>query len=152
MTSRIINVLFLGRGNCARSIFAEAYLNSRNSHFKGYSAGAEPRGNIHPLAYAMLINWNLSAKGLRSKGWQEFVGPTATPLDLVVHLVGEDTSQQYPTWPNAPAMAKWLIPDPIAVAGPEVIQAQAFISAAMRLKRHIDALIDSGWLNRQRKD
>lgn len=140
--TRTYNVLFLCKGNSARSIIAEAYLNSHHAHLNGFSAGAEPRGYIHPLALAVLQNVNLPADGLRSKSWDEFASPASPVMDLIINLCDERSGEECPGWPGQPVTAHWGIPDPAAVEGPEFVQRQAFFTTLGYLRRRIDILLN----------
>lgn len=142
MPSRTYNVLFLCKGNSARSIIAEAYLNSLHSHLHGFSAGAEPRGLIHPLALDVLHNLKLPTDGLRSKSWDEFASPAAPVMDLIINLCDEPAGEECPTWPEQPVSAHWGIPDPAIVEGSEVNKHQAFFRTVGYLRRRIDILVN----------
>lgn len=79
-----MNVLFLCTGNSARSILAEAYLNSAGKGtFTAYSAGSHPAGKVNPFALELLEKNRLPTTGLRSKNWEEFARPGAPKLDFV---------------------------------------------------------------------
>jgi arsenate reductase len=78
------NVLFLCTGNSARSIMAEAILNrSGQGHFRAFSAGSHPKGEVHPYTLDLLRKLNFDASAYRSKSWSEFSGPGAPRLDFV---------------------------------------------------------------------
>src|SRR5260370_10058799 len=84
MTNRPFNVLFLSTGNSARSIIAEAIMNRLGQgKFRAFSAGSQPKGEVHPYARDLLRNVNFDIGGLRSKGWEEFSRHRAPPLDFV---------------------------------------------------------------------
>jgi arsenate reductase len=72
-TRPLLSVLFLCTGTSARSILAEALLNhAGDERIRGYSAGSRPRGEVHPIALALLRDIGASVTGLRSKHWDEF--------------------------------------------------------------------------------
>ena len=81
---KIYNVLFLCTGNSARSILAEAILQREGlGKFNAYSAGSQPKGEVHPYAIDLLKQLNHSTKGFRSKSWDEFAVAGAPNLDFV---------------------------------------------------------------------
>ena len=84
MKQEILNVLFLCTGNSARSILAEAILNSigRNK-FKAFSAGSRPAGSVNPLALELLEKNRLPTERLHSKDWSEFSRPGAPFMHFV---------------------------------------------------------------------
>ena len=123
MTDKAFNVLFLCTHNSARSVIAECILNRvGQGRFKGYSAGSQPSGEVHPLALALLKKVNYDTSGLRSKSWEEFSGPSAPQLDFVFTLCDEAAEEVCPVWPGQPMTAHWGVSDPAAVTGsPEQI-------------------------------
>ena len=61
------NVLFLCSGNSARSIIAEVILNrSWQGKFRAFSAGSQPKNQIHPYAIDLLKKVHYDVSGLRS--------------------------------------------------------------------------------------
>jgi arsenate reductase len=82
--ARPFNVLFLCTGNSARSILAEAIMNSIGAgRFRAFSAGSFPKGEVHPAALDLLSSSGLPTEGLRSKSWDEFAVPGAPKMDFV---------------------------------------------------------------------
>lgn len=127
MTARPYTVLFLCNGNSARSIIAEALLRKLGgARFAPYSAGAAPRGHIHPLAAALLTGEGLLDPDLRSKSWQEFTGPDAPEFDFVFTLCDQTAGESCPDWKGMPVTSHWGIPDPGAATGTEAERMLAF--------------------------
>jgi len=138
MTSPTYNVLFLCTGNSARSILAEAIMNEEGKGtFRGYSAGSQPKGEVHPLALEWLQKTNLSIEGYRSKSWSEFAAPGASTMDFVFTVCDNAAGEVCPVWPGQPMTAHWGVPDPAAVEGTEEERRKAFLTAYLQLQSRI---------------
>jgi arsenate reductase (thioredoxin) len=142
MSDRVYNVLFLCTGNSARSILAEAILNDRGKgRFKAFSAGSHPKGAVHPMVLALLERTGLPTDGLRSKAWDEFAQPDASPLDFVFTVCDNAAGEVCPIWPGQPMTAHWGQPDPAAVEGTDLEKANALRAAFRTLGRRIDLFL-----------
>ncbi len=136
------NVLFLCTGNSARSIMAEAILNSNgNPNFTAYSAGSHPTGTVRPEALRQLEGAHIPTAGLRSKAWDEFSLTGAPKLDFVFTVCDNAAKEVCPVWPGQPMTAHWGIADPAAVHGTEAEVARAFREAFFILDRRISLLL-----------
>ncbi|MCR9136641.1 MAG: arsenate reductase ArsC [Alphaproteobacteria bacterium] len=138
MTDPVYNVLFLCTGNSARSILAEAIMNRLGQgRFKAYSAGSQPRGDVHPQSIALLKRLNFDTAFARSKDWEEFAGADAPKLDFVFTVCDNAANEACPVWPGQPMSAHWGVPDPAAVEGTETEIALAFSEAYRMLNSRI---------------
>jgi arsenate reductase (thioredoxin) len=136
------NVLFLCTGNSARSIMAEAILNSKGKpDFRAYSAGSHPTGTVRPEALRQLERAHLSASGLRSKSWDEFAGKNAPKLDFILTVCDHAAKEVCPVWPGHPVTAHWGISDPASVRGTEEQVEQAYGHAFLHLERRISLFL-----------
>jgi arsenate reductase len=135
---RNYNVLFLCTGNSARSILAESIMNRlAPARFTAYSAGSQPKGEVHPFAAELLEKLNYRTDGLRSKSWDEFAGDTAPKLDFVFTVCDNAANEVCPIWPGQPMSAHWGIPDPAAAAGTDAEIRLAFAEAYRMLENRI---------------
>lgn len=137
-----LNVLFLCTGNSARSILAEAYLNSAaRGRFKAYSAGSHPAGKVNPFALELLSRNRIDTAGYRSKSWDEFAQPDAPTLDFVLTVCDNAAREVCPIWPGQPITAHWGVQDPAAVTGTDDEKRDAFRRAFAALRTRIDRLL-----------
>jgi len=134
----IYNVLFLCTGNSARSILAESILSKEGAgRFRSFSAGSQPKGQVHPMALKVLRAFNYPSEGFRSKSWQEFAKPDAPAMDFVFTVCDSAAGEACPVWPGQPMTAHWGIEDPAAVEGSDVQKEAAFVAAFKYLKNRI---------------
>lgn len=139
---RPFSVLFLCTGNSARSIMAEAILNrAGRGNFRAFSAGSQPKGQVHPYALDLLGKLNFDVSGLRSKTWTEFSGPGAAPLDFVFTVCDNAAGEACPFWPGQPMTAHWGVPDPAAATGSEAEIRLAFADAFRQLANRISIFV-----------
>lgn len=141
MAGKTYNALFICTGNSARSIIAEALLNSMGGgRFRAFSAGSHPKGEVHPFTLEELERLRVPTDGLRSKGWEEFARPDAPRMDFVFTVCDQAAGEVCPTWPGQPLSAHWGMPDPAAVTGEEEARRRAFRDVAVMMKRRLDLL------------
>jgi arsenate reductase (thioredoxin) len=138
MADRPFNILFLCTGNSARSIMAEVILNKLGARkFQAFSAGSEPKGQIHPQTIRLLQGLGYDTSKLRSKGWDEFAKPGSPPLDFVFTVCDNAAGETCPVWPGQPMTAHWGVPDPAATTGSQAEIAFAFNDAYRMLHQRI---------------
>jgi arsenate reductase len=138
VTGKVYNVLFLCTGNSARSILAEALLGRWGAgRFCSFSAGSQPKGEVHPLALETLARNNHPTGGYRSKSWNEFAVPGAPAMDFVFTVCGNAAKETCPTWPGQPVSAHWGVDDPAAVEGTDGEKRRAFRRAYLELEGRI---------------
>lgn len=136
-------VLFLCTGNSARSILAEAYLNSAGrGRFRAHSAGSKPGGRVNPFALELLAKNRIDTQGLRSKSWDEFARPSAPVMDFVFTVCDNAAGEVCPVWPGQPLSAHWGIDDPAKAEGAREAKYRAFMRAFSELSARINIFIN----------
>lgn len=142
MASNVYNVLFLCTGNSARSILAECIANRLGKgRVRAWSAGSQPKGEVHPLSLEVLREHGYETRELRSKSWDEFALPGAPHFARIVTVCDQAAAESCPVWPGHPAQTHWSVEDPAAATGSLAERRASFEQAYRELERRIaDAL------------
>lgn len=138
MSEKVYNVLFICTGNSARSILAEAIMNHLGGdHFKAFSAGSHPKGEVHPIALETLREKKFDVSRLRSKSWDEFAVAGAPQMDFIFTVCDNAGGEVCPLWPGRPVTAHWGFPDPAAVEGSTETKRHAFAKTFREISQRL---------------
>ena len=136
-----MRILVLCTGNSCRSILAEVLFNELGQgRVTAYSAGSNPAGAVNPGAIARLQQEGHSTAGLGSKSWDQFTGPDAPAIDVVVTVCDNAAGETCPVWNAKPVTVHWGIPDP-ADASAEQSEV-AFDLAYRQLRSRIEQVFE----------
>ena len=110
-------VLFLCTGNSCRSQMAEGFLRAwAGERFEVYSAGLEPKAEVHPRAIEVMREVGVSIVGQVPKSVDEYLGRVAINHAIIVC---ERAEKKCPTlYPMATQMHFWPFDDPANFDGP----------------------------------
>ena len=143
MADRLFNVLFLCTHNSARSVMAEALLNTiGRERFHAFSAGSMPSGRVNPFAIEMARTIGYLTDHIRSKSWDEFALPDAPKMDIIITVCDNAAGEACPIWPGHPATAHWGFPDPSNTAGSDDDKRRAFGKVFHDIRRRIELLVN----------
>ncbi len=134
------NVLFLCTHNSARSIMAEAILEKfAAGKFNAYSAGSHPASAPMPEVLERLVKLGHDVSQLRSKSWNEFMGPEAPRMDFVIALCDTTMGQVCPDFGDRPVTSAWPLPDPSKFSGTDVERAALLNELYGMIRRRLDS-------------
>ncbi len=143
MTEKIYNVLILCTGNSARSIMAEALINTMGEgRFRAYSAGSHPNGEVNPFAIEKVRTINYPIEKLRSKSWDEYARPDAPKMDFIITVCDNAAGEVCPIWPGQPISAHWGFEDPAAVEGTDDEKRHAFDMAFRYISNRVRLFVN----------
>jgi arsenate reductase len=128
-----VHVLILCTHNSARSVLSEGMLNHLAAQLgrdvKAHSAGSAPSGRINPFAVEALQGAGIETAGYRSKSWDEFTGPDAPPLSIVITVCDSAAAEACPVFfggNGQPVKVHWGYPDPSNAEGGDDGKRRAF--------------------------
>lgn len=143
MTEKIYNVLVLCTGNSARSIMAEALINTMGrGRFRAYSAGSQPGGVVNPFAIEQIKATGYPLENLRSKSWDEFSGPGAPTMDFVITVCDNAAGEVCPFWPGHPLKAHWGFEDPAALVGTDEEKRHVFRKVFTQIMNRVQLFVN----------
>ena len=90
----------------SRPLRAEAILRHYGTgRYNACSAGSMPTGMPNPAAIATLEARGIDHSFARSKSWDEFAGPDAEAMDIVITVCANAAGETCPVWPGHPHTA-----------------------------------------------
>lgn len=128
------HVLILCTHNSARSVLAEGMLNhlaaQHGKDIRAHSAGSAPSGRVNPFALQALREAGVDIREARSKSWDEFTGPQAPRLSIVITVCDAAAAERCPVFLGEadapPVRVHWGYPDPSLAEGGDAGRQRAF--------------------------
>lgn len=116
-------ILILCTGNSCRSQMAEAFLKSEvGETFRVASAGSNPSGYIHPLAFRAMEEAGPSLEGHRSKHLDEFLDQN---VETVITVCG-NAAEACPIFPGGKHKHHFPFDDPADAEGTDQEKMEVF--------------------------
>ena len=136
------NVLVLCTGNSCRSQMAEGYLRQfGGDRFNVFSAGTEPKGEIHPLAITVMQEDGVDISQQRPQHLKEFLG---TMLIRYLIIVCDGANQSCPrTFPGLSEKLFWPFDDPATFSGSAPATLEKFRDVRNQIKERIQSWLQA---------
>jgi arsenate reductase len=136
-------VLFLCHHNAARSIIAEALLNSKGKdRFRAFSAGSDPFNAVDPMVADLFRLHGLPSEGYRPKSWNEFAETGAEEMDFIFTISDKTAGEPTPAWPGKPITSIWAFQDPHTFDGHEREKRALLAQIFGQIERRLDILLN----------
>jgi arsenate reductase len=132
-------VLFLCTGNSARSQMAEGFLaDMAGDEFEVFSAGTEPRDEIHPLAIRAMDEAGIDISKQEPEGLRKYLGIEFVSYLIIVCDKAKNTCPRI--WPGLEDDNRiyWPFDDPAETEGSEEEQMETFRRVRDEIKEKIE--------------
>lgn len=134
-----MKILFLCTANSCRSILCEAMFNHlAPTDMHAYSAGSQPKGEVHPLSLKTLNRAGVSTAGLYSKSSE--VHENLTP-DFVITVCDKAAGDACPVFFGPSTKAHWGLADPSEYQGTQEEIEAAFEATLEQIRTRIEAFL-----------
>lgn len=134
-----MKILFLCTANSCRSILCEAMFNHlAPTDMHAYSAGSQPKGEVHPLSLKTLYRAGVSTAGLYSKSSE--VHENLTP-DFVITVCDKAAGDACPVFFGPATKAHWGLADPSEYQGTQEEIEAAFEATLEQIRTRIEAFL-----------
>lgn len=134
-----MKILFLCTANSCRSILCEAAFNHLAPQgMKAYSAGSQPKGEVHPLSLKTLETAGISTTGLFSKSSDAHVNLAP---DFVITVCDKAAGEACPIFFGPATKAHWGLADPSEYHGTQAEIEAAFEATLEQIKTRIEAFL-----------
>ena len=107
--------------------------------FSAFSAGSQPKGEVHPYAVELLIERGHYQSMWRSKSWKAFARQHTPGVEFMIIVSDNTVGESCPIWSDRPITAHWGIPDPAGEARSELLCRPGFARACDQLLSLIQA-------------
>jgi arsenate reductase len=130
------NILVLCTGNSCRSQIAEGYLRHyAGDRFNVFSAGTEPKNEVHPLAVKVMAEDGLDISQQFPKHLKTYLGQI--PVRYLAIVCGGANENCPRIWPGMHQRLYWPFNDPAAFQGPPLETLGEFRRVRDEIKQHI---------------
>lgn len=134
-----MKILFLCTANSCRSIFCEAMFNHlAPTEMQAYSAGSQPKGEVHPLSLKTLDKAGVSTAGLYSKSSDVHVNLAP---DFVITVCDKAAGEACPVFFGPATKAHWGLADPSEYQGTQEEIEAAFEATLEQIRTRIEAFL-----------
>ncbi|MCM2460315.1 arsenate reductase ArsC [Pseudomonas sp. CG7] len=134
-----MKILFLCTANSCRSILCEAMFNHlAPTEMQAYSAGSQPKGEVHPLSLKTLNKAGISTAGLYSKSSDVHVNLAP---DFVITVCDKAAGEACPVFFGPATKAHWGLADPSEYQGTQEEMEAAFEATLEQIRTRIEAFL-----------